>query len=237
MLFLEQAANGVYTLKQREAMNTEANALAAEYNRIVQTTELNGIKVLDTTQNGGSLSIQAGCGADGVLAFRVGEELARSVGDGSFTLTTSYPAPTDYYISEAALGDINGDGILDMVVAGIDDSDAGCALVRIGNGDGTFRADVFYQAEPGYIGDFSTSFARVQLGNVGSFESRLEFASNVLQVTRENYLAANSRIEDVDIAEESAALVHNQILEQAAAAVLAQANQTPALAIELLRGI
>ena len=76
----------------------------------------------------------------------------------------------------------------------------------------------------------------VQRGTIGAFQSRVEVASSVLQSTTENYRAAESRIRDADIASEVANLVRLQILQQAAMAILAQANQQPALALRLLRG-
>jgi flagellin len=60
---------------------------------------------------------------------------------------------------------------------------------------------------------------------------------NTVQVASENCLAARSQIADADIAEESAKLVRQQILQQASAAVLSQANQAPELALRLLNGI
>ena len=53
---------------------------------------------------------------------------------------------------------------------------------------------------------------------------------------RLDYLTANSQIEDVDVAAETAALVRNRILQQSAAALLAQANQGSELALFLLTG-
>ncbi|MBL8740113.1 MAG: flagellin FliC, partial [Myxococcales bacterium] len=52
---------------------------------------------------------------------------------------------------------------------------------------------------------------------------------------RTNMSAANSRIADVDIAEETASMARNQVLSQAAVSILAQANQAPQLAMSLLR--
>ena len=72
-------------------------------------------------------------------------------------------------------------------------------------------------------------------GNLGAAESRLKVAINNLSVARENYAAAESRIRDVDVAAESAELTRLGILQQAGAAVLAQANQQPSLALSLLR--
>ncbi len=71
-------------------------------------------------------------------------------------------------------------------------------------------------------------------GKIGSTTSRLSVASSVLQASRENYKAAESRIKDADIAAESANLVRTQILQQAAASVLSQANLQPQLALKLL---
>ncbi len=71
-------------------------------------------------------------------------------------------------------------------------------------------------------------------GGLGALESRLEVTINNLQVARENFKAAESRIRDVDVATEAAELTRLNILQQAGAAVLAQANQVPQLALQLI---
>ncbi|RMG43741.1 MAG: flagellin FliC [Candidatus Dadabacteria bacterium] len=71
-------------------------------------------------------------------------------------------------------------------------------------------------------------------GTLGAAESRLRVAITNLSVARENFAAAESRIRDVDVAAEAAELTRLGILQQAGAAVLAQANQQPALALNLL---
>lgn len=73
-------------------------------------------------------------------------------------------------------------------------------------------------------------------GTLGAAESRLNVAIENLSVARENFLAAESRIRDVDVAEEAAELTRLNILQQAATAVVAQANQQPSLALQLLQG-
>jgi flagellin-like hook-associated protein FlgL len=73
-------------------------------------------------------------------------------------------------------------------------------------------------------------------GAVGSAQSRFQAAHATLQATSDNLRSAESRIVDADIADESARLVKGQILQQAGAAVLAQANRMPALALLLLQG-
>jgi len=72
-------------------------------------------------------------------------------------------------------------------------------------------------------------------GILGGVESRLSTAITNLGVARENALAAESRIRDVDVAEEAASLTRLNILQQAGTAVLAQGNQLPSLALQLLR--
>lgn len=74
-----------------------------------------------------------------------------------------------------------------------------------------------------------------QRGGLGSAESRLQVSINNLSIARENYAAAESRIRDADIAAEAAELTRLNILQQAGASVLAQANQQPQLALSLLR--
>jgi flagellin len=72
-------------------------------------------------------------------------------------------------------------------------------------------------------------------GTLGAAESRLSVTINNLQVARENFASAESQIRDVDVASEAANLTRLNILQQAGAAVLAQANQQPSLALSLLR--
>jgi flagellin len=72
-------------------------------------------------------------------------------------------------------------------------------------------------------------------GTLGAVQSRLQVAINSLTVTRENLAVAESRIRDVDVAAEAAELTRLSILQQASAAVLAQANQQPALALAMLQ--
>lgn len=71
-------------------------------------------------------------------------------------------------------------------------------------------------------------------GKLGAVESRLNVAINNLTVARENFASAESQIRDVDVAQQAAELTRLGILQQAGSAVLAQANQQPALALSLL---
>jgi flagellin len=69
---------------------------------------------------------------------------------------------------------------------------------------------------------------------LGALQNRLTSASNSLQVTQENMSAANSRIRDVDYAEETAKNATNSILQAAGTSVLAQANMSSQSALKLI---
>jgi flagellin len=70
---------------------------------------------------------------------------------------------------------------------------------------------------------------------LGAVQNRLEHALSVTGVYQENLTSAESRIRDVDMAEEMVNLTKNQILQQAGTAMLAQANQSPQAVLQLLR--
>ncbi|MCA1933575.1 MAG: flagellin [Calditerrivibrio sp.] len=70
---------------------------------------------------------------------------------------------------------------------------------------------------------------------IGAQVNRLEYAISNLNVTRENLVAAESRIRDLDVAAEMANFTRWQILNQSGTAMLAQANQLPQMALQLLR--
>jgi len=70
---------------------------------------------------------------------------------------------------------------------------------------------------------------------LGAFQNRLEHTINNLGTASENLTAAESRIRDVDMAKEMMEFQKNNILAQAAQAMLAQANQMPQAVLQLLR--
>ena len=70
--------------------------------------------------------------------------------------------------------------------------------------------------------------------NLGALQNRLESTINNLNTTAENLSASRSRILDADFASETAMLSRNQIIQQAAVSILAQANQQPSIALSLL---
>jgi flagellin len=75
------------------------------------------------------------------------------------------------------------------------------------------------------------SQARAGFGAAGN---RLNSVVSTIQTASENISAANSRIRDVDVAEETSKMARSQVLMQASVSVLSQANQAPQLALKLL---
>ena len=70
--------------------------------------------------------------------------------------------------------------------------------------------------------------------NLGAMQNRLENTVTNLQIQAENLQAAESRISDVDVATEMTEFVRNQVLTQAAVAMLSQANSLPQMALSLI---
>jgi flagellin len=83
--------------------------------------------------------------------------------------------------------------------------------------------------------DSALSFLSGERAKLGALQSRFDTAIANLQVASENLTASRSRIQDADFAQETAALSRAQILQQAATAMVAQANQLPQGVLALLR--
>ena len=83
--------------------------------------------------------------------------------------------------------------------------------------------------------DNATAAVSSERAKLGAFSNRLEHTINNLGVSSENLTSAESRIRDVDMAKEMSTFSKNNILSQAAQAMLAQANQQPQQVLQLLR--
>jgi flagellin len=87
------------------------------------------------------------------------------------------------------------------------------------------------------ISDFDAAVAKVsaQRSELGAVQNRLEHTIKNLDTSAENLQASESRIRDVDMAKEMMTFTKNNILQQAAQSMLAQANQAPQGVLQLLR--
>jgi flagellin len=137
---------------------------------------------------------------------------------------------------EWATGDIL---VLDKGQLSKDDSDAGSSLLQtiyhsnlIGSSssDAATKFAELVDATSDYITNLST-----QRSQLGALQNQMEYAvSNVTDLST-NLTSARSRVQDTDYASETATLTKGQILQQAATAMLAQANQMPNVILSLLK--
>ena len=116
---------------------------------------------------------------------------------------------------------------VEVTVGDMSASGLGISAVDLGSQTGAAAALTVIKTA---INNVSTNRA-----NLGAVQNRLEHTVNNLSVTTENMTAAESRIRDVDMAKEMMSFTKNNILSQAAQAMLAQANQQPQGVLQLLR--
>lgn len=83
--------------------------------------------------------------------------------------------------------------------------------------------------------DYAIDATSTQRATFGAMQNRMEYAISSLSATEENLSAAESRIRDVDMANEMVSYTKNNILNQSAMAMLAQANQQPQAILSLLQ--
>jgi flagellin len=119
---------------------------------------------------------------------------------------------------------------IDVSFGGVDLTALGLAASNLAGATAT-NSQTAIGAIDGAIANVSSRRA-----TFGASMNRLSTTVANLQSMRTNMSAAHSRIKDVDVAEETASMARNQVLSQAAVAILSQANQAPQLAMSLLRG-
>jgi len=205
-----QAANGSNSASDRAALQLEMRSLGEEINRIAGDTSFGGTNLLDGSFNA---EFQVGANANQVISM-------------TMTSVTS----------------VNGSSVS---VAGFTVSDLAAAASAVtGTGSGAATAFVnanslsfssvgeaqdILAAVDGMLGAIDAK--RAELGAVQNrFSSTIRNQSNII----ENLSSARSRIQDADFATETAKLTKAQILQQAGASILSQANQRPQAALSLL---
>jgi len=148
------------------------------------------------------------------------------------------------YITEAASKDFNGVSLFSSTGLNVTTDSEGSTFSMGGVDLGT---GVYSAALGGTVatsGGASAALTNVRLAivqlssdraTVGSYQSRLNYVSEGLSVSKENLSAASSRIQDVNVAEESTNFAKQNILVQSGTAMLAQANQLPQSVLRLLQ--
>lgn len=102
--------------------------------------------------------------------------------------------------------------------------------VGLGNMSGAVSISSLINVVGSFLDDVTT-----QRAELGAVQNRLEYTISALLITSENLSASESRIRDADMAQEMMNLSKNNVLQQAAIAMLAQANQSPQNILQLLR--
>lgn len=177
---------------------------------------------------------------DGLLDLLTGHNAGLQVrlntGNGAFGAATDVNAGVASHRG-MALADINADGVLDIISSNttanvnrqLGLTVAGTAPIL------PFSLKTIADSRQAImLFKNKSALLSQQRGNIGAYQSRLNVASNVLSSARENFINAAARIKDADIAGESANLVRNRILQQAASSVMNQASLQPELALSLL---
>ncbi|MFM1848571.1 MAG: flagellin [Pseudomonadota bacterium] len=188
--------------------------------------DLNGDGRLDLVSGG------AGGGSGRIFAFY-------GSGGGSFSVGASFNAGADN-VAAVASGDFDGDGVPDIV--GSDSAESLLTTFRSATISGNGALEPFSLKNIGdarqALGRFDRQITNLsnQRGIIGAMQSRLTAALGNLSATQGVTVAAASRIRDVDVAAESGEVVRARVLREAGAAVAAQANLSPQLALQLLRG-
>jgi len=119
---------------------------------------------------------------------------------------------------------------INVVFGGIDLTSLGLNNSSVGGATATSASSAITAV------DSAMAIVSNQRSNYGAAMNRMEITVSNIQSMSTNLSAANARIKDVDIAAETASMAQNQVLSQAGASVLAQANQAPQLAMKLLGG-
>ena len=252
-----QAATGTNTEKDRQALQEEVTSLCEEITRIANKTTFAGQPILNGTKSvtdGGLLRVLSGA-APGTLGndraqlfFQVGanayDELTldlQGFAMSQIALEISLTANSTRYDSM-----ISSEGGVRI------NSDSYQALL-----DGNADAEVPFRENGLIVDDANTGFrwsvstaenAQATLNNIdkfiqyvdsnraalGAIQNRMESTIRNQSSISENESDARSRIRDTDFASETAALTQNNIIQQASQTVLAQANQRPTIALNLL---
>ena len=215
-----QAATGTNTSAELTILNTEFESLEAEIHSISTSTQWNGTNILDGSL--GEVNFHVGANADQTVSITFADlntdfgTTETSQAGSSSTASAALDIFTNLARSTAdddSNSGNNTDEVIDLA-----------AQIITGNSQSTTL---------GYI---DTAIARVSShrATLGAMVNRLEFAVDNLANVSSNTSIARSRIIDTNYAEETSKLAKTQIIQQAATAVLAQANQHQKMVLTLL---
>ncbi|MGY3929690.1 flagellin N-terminal helical domain-containing protein, partial [Aeromonas encheleia] len=202
----QQSANGSNSAKDREALQKEVDQLGSEINRISTDTTFAGTKLLDGNYSG---SFQVGADANQTIGFSLNQSAGFSISGIAAAAGTSITTATGGTVLVSAIFVGGSAGGINIATQSAAQNVLAAVDSMLGVVDGK----------------------RAELGAVQNrLDSTIRNQSNI----SENVSAARSRIRDADFATETANMTKQNILQQAASSILAQANQRPQSALSLL---
>lgn len=208
--------------------------MASEITRIASATKFNGIYLLNGNLSGGANGGTVASGnPHGWGDGHVGSNL-ESTGPLKVHFGPSNSSVEDYYY--IAIGNATASAL------GVGNaSDSGNAYGAIGfsnlENDAGFSISTQQGAQQALDALENAILSKDNIrASLGALQNRLSNTITNLQIQAENIQAAESRISDADIAKEMTTFVRNQILTQAGVAMLAQANNMPRMALQLIGG-
>jgi len=209
-----QASTDTVTPDQKNYLNAEFQQLKQEINRIGTSTQWNGKDLLNGNGGSGDGTIAANLGT---YTFQVGANGTPLTGTNTnvFSVTIG-KATTEAVVGSGPVGIYNS--IIDSKIY-----------------DGTTPVNTTSAKDAITAIDTSIKNANEQRGAIGAAINRLNYAADNLSNISTNTAASRSRIEDTDYATASTELARTQIIQQAATAMLAQANQSPQSVLALLK--
>ena len=214
-----QGANGTLGSTERTAIQSEMRQLVVAINAIGGRTKFSGNSLLDQTLTGTTgKTLQVSNNTTDTITLAAGA--FRDIGVG----TVSGTAATVTNITTTGVSFAAGQA--SALITAINDADmqAGASATAIP------KFNLVQTAAADYITALST-----QRSLLGAYQNQIEFTvSNVTELSS-NLSAARSSVQDTDYASETASLTKGQILQQAATAMLAQANQMPNVILSLLK--
>ncbi|SFP96450.1 flagellin [Desemzia incerta] len=217
-----QAANGTNSTEDLKAIQSEITELTNEIDRIAGTTEFNGTKLLNGDADV-TLQIGANAGGQDKLNITVRDMSSNYLGQ-------SYADDQTTSTGGTLLSDIDVTNVDAAAVAASDGPD-GIA----GNADDVGASPATGPSAAIEAIDNAIATVSEERSKLGANQNRLDHTINNLTTTKENLTEANSRIRDVDMAEEMMSFTKSNILSQASTAMLAQANQMPQGVLQLLQ--
>ena len=233
----EQAANGTYGSSSLKAIQSEVVARLQEISRIAANSEFNGIKLMSYTQDGDGtgitkegINLQVGLYEDENSVINLDVTLFNDASiKGLFGNNTALK--TNLEKANGAAVDVDKYNKAEGYKAFA----AACAGLKVKGNDLILQNDADYGANKmlAYIDEAINEISR-RTTAIGAAQNRVDSAISAIDVQSQNLTSSLSTLRDTDVAEESSSYIQAQILQQASATLLATANQTPSIALNLI---